>query len=547
MTGSRSLEAWLPKGGGNVAAAAFIIAAASFASRILGVFRDRILASQFGAGDVLDVYYAAFRAPDFIYNLLIVGALSAGFIPVFIATRLKAIKAESKPDSHWYLVNDVLTIGVSMIVILAAIFVLFAHKIIPWVTPGFAPDKINEVISLSRIMFLSPILLSASAIIGGVLQSTRQWFIYSLAPIFYNIGIIIGALFFQPILGISGLAWGVVVGAAMHFLIQLPKVYQLGWRWHFVWDLKLPALREIGRLMIPRTLALSVTQINLLLLTALASYLAAGSVTIFNLAVNLSMVPVALIGISYAMAVFPILSEAVASDDKDVFRGAFLKTVRQIMFFIIPATVIIILLRAQIVRALLGSGAFDWSDTILTFETLRWLAVSLFAQALLPLLIRAFYAKHDTRTPLYIGVAGDITTLFISFYLLNSLGILALAIGFTVGSIVQVLGLWLALRIKIGNLSEQNLLWAVFQLTIAGFFMAFVTQGLKTGLGEFLGTATFITIAIQGTVSAFGGIVAYALVLLLFGSPELHELLVGVRRRLMILPVNEGIDETEGV
>ena len=543
------LKRWLAEDHGGVAAAALIIAAASFGSRLLGVFRDRILASQFGAGNVLDVYYAAFRVPDFMYNLLIVGALSAGFIPVFIAVRQRNPEATlDNPDGHWYLVNSFFTVSIIAISVLAGILALTIGYLAPVITPGFEPDKVAEVARLSRIMLLSPLLLGMSAIVGGVLQSFRLFFIYSLAPIFYNVGIIIGALFLVPRFGIEGLAWGVVLGAVMHFSIQLPTALKLGWRIRPVFDLRLPALQKIGRLMVPRTLALGVTQVNLLVLTVLASYLTAGSVAIFNLATNLNAMPAALIGVSYALAVFPTLAERAVSGDQIGFRDSFSKTVRQILFFIMPATVLMVLLRAQIVRSILGSGAFDWTDTVLTFETLQWLTVSLFAQALVPLLVRAFYAHHDTRTPLLIGAVGDGVTLFASLQLISSYGVLGLAAAFSIGSIVQVLGLWLALHWRLGNLGERPTVQSLGQLIVGGLAMAFVTQGLKTGLGQFLGTQTFLAIATQGSLAALGGIATYMLVLLLMGSVELGEFVAAFRRRVAEVPVTvEGLSETEGV
>lgn len=531
---------------GSVAASAFVIASASLGSRLLGVFRDRILAGQFGAGNVLDVYYAAFRIPDLIYNLIIVGALSAGFIPVFIAERQRSQAVSGRRATHWYLVNAVLSIAFAGLVLISVVLAFTVTRLTPWITPGFDAAKMAAVAKLSRIMFFSPVLLGVSAIIGGVLQSHRRFFAFALAPISYNIGIILGALFLVPWWGVSGLAWGVVLGAGLHLAVQFPSALRLGWRMQWVWDLRFPGVREIGRLMVPRTLALGVTQLNLLILTVLASYLTTGSVAVFNLATNLGMVPVALVGISYALAVFPVMAETAGHHD-ELFRETFARTVRQILFFVVPATILMILLRAQIVRAILGSGAFDWTDTVLTFEALRWLAVSLFAQAIIPLLVRAFYAHHDTRTPLIVGAIGDLTTLGVSFWLIDGYGVIGLAMAFSARAVVQALGLWVTLHWRIGDLGERGVVRALRQFTVAGVALAFVAQGIKIGLGQLTGTKTLAAIVLQGGVAAVSGLVAYGLVLLLWGSAELFELWAAVRQRMAPVPVTEGLDETEGM
>jgi len=536
---------WLTRPSISITGAAAVIAAASFMSRLLGVFRDRVLAGQFGAGESLDVYYAAFRVPDLIYNLLIVGALSAGFIPVFVATRKRSQEGEAEA---WRLTNAFLTTTFVSLLIICALGAIFIKQIVPMVTPGFSSEKTAAVAALSRIMFLSPLLLGISAVVGGVLQSFRNFFVFSLAPIFYNIGIIIGALVFVPWLGLTGLAWGVVLGAALHLAVQLPAAIRLGWPIGWAWDLRDKGLRSIWRLTVPRTLSLGVTQMNLLILTVIASYLASGSVAVFNLATNLYMLPVATVGIAYALAVFPTLSEKAAMDNWAGFKDSLRETVQHAFFFIVPSTVLLLLLRAQIVRAVLGSGAFDWTDTVLTFETLRFLTYSLFAQALIPILARAFYACQNTMTPLVVGVAGDFVTIFFGFVLVGSYGIMGLAAAFSIGSIVQVLGLWLALRWRVGKLGEGHLLEALWSFTLAGLVMAFVTQGVKTGLGQLLGTTTLLDIVLQGGLAGLAGLITYAAILYLRESEELDELMASWRWRPAAIEISqEGLDEGEGI
>lgn len=521
----------------SVVGAAVTIAAASFFSRLLGVFRDRILAGSFGAGDTLDIYYTAFRVPDLVYNLLIVGALSAGFIPTFIGARQRG-------EDQWRLANAFLSVVLVGLMVAAIMAMVFMPQLAPLIAPGFDAEKTAEVARLSRIMFLSPILLGVSAVIGGVLQSYRQFFVYSLAPIFYNVGIIVGALFFVPYFGTTGLAWGVVLGALLHLMVQWPMAHGLGWNLRFRWEPRHPGLRTIGEATLPRVVALGAAQLNVFVLTIIASYLSSGSVAVFNLAMNLNLMPVGLIGISYALAAFPTLSERAAAKDTEGFRTAFSESVRQVLFFILPAAVFIVLLRAQLVRAVLGSGAFDWADTILTFETLQWLAIGLFAQALTPLLVRSFYARHDSMTPLVVSVLGDMTTIFLAVQLMSEYGVQGLAMAFSAGVIVQTVGLWLSLHWYVGDLDERATLHSLWKFTIACGVAAVVLQGVKTGVGAFVGTETFSDVALQGGLAGISGLLTYGAVLAILRSSELETFLMAVRRRFSVISMErEGLEQ----
>src|SRR6056297_3415732 len=292
----------------SITIAATLVAFSSLASRFLGIFRDRILAGEFGAGNTLDVYYAAFRVPDLIFNLLVMGALTAGFIPILTflikdsgCGKIFSFK-ESPNKEAWYLVNNLLNILLLTLMVLSFLGVVFAPYLVDLIAPGFGPEKQSLTVGLTRIMFLSPIFLGISSILGGILQSFKRFFVYSLAPIFYNLGIIIGALYLVPFLGIYGLAWGVALGAFLHMAVQLPVALKLGYRYRPVFNLKSKNLVKIGKMMIPRTMTLAISQINLLVITIFASTLASGSLSVFNFANNLQSFPVGVFGISFAIA-----------------------------------------------------------------------------------------------------------------------------------------------------------------------------------------------------------------------------------------------------
>jgi putative peptidoglycan lipid II flippase len=491
----------------SVVSAAFVITLSGLVSRILGLVRDRFLASTFGAGDTLDVYYAAFRVPDLIYNLLILGALSAAFIPVFTS-----LVSQDKEGEAWELASGIMNIAIIFIVVLSGMFAIFAPFIMKVLTPGFSPEKMDQVVYFTRIMFLSPLFLGISGIFGGILTSFKRFLIYSLAPVLYNIGIIIGVLFFVKLFGPIGLAWGVVFGAFLHMITQYPAAKNLGFRhsWSFMMHFSNSEVRKVFRLMIPRTLGIAISQINLLVITIFASTLAAGSLAVFNFAQNLQSVPLGIFGISFSIAVFPTLSHFAAKKEDANFIMSFSQTFRQILFFVIPASVFILLLRAQLVRVILGTGKFDWEDTRLTFACLGILSASLFAQSVIPLLARSFYAIHDTKTPFYIAIASETVNIGTVLLLINKYQILSLAIAFSLASIVQMMLLLFWLRMRYDNLDDKNIISTVIKIALATIGSGVGIQAAKYFIGQAVDMDTFLGVFGQFTISAIVGVLIFA-------------------------------------
>lgn len=513
----------------SIVGAAVIIGLASFVSRLIGILRDRILVHLFGAGNVLDSYYAAFRIPDFIYNLLIVGALSAGFIPVFIK-----VFTQDK-EYGWKITNSIINILIFVMLPVCGLLFIFTPQLTHLLVPGFSPEKMQTTSMLTRIMFLSPILLGLSGIVGGVLQATKNFLIYSLTPIMYNIGIIVGATVLYPIFGIKGLAYGVVLGALMHLVIQLPSLLRQGFHYRPQMMWKDKNVREIGKMMIPRTLGLASNQLNLLIITILSSTLTSGSIAIFNLANNLQYFPIGIIGISFAVAAFPTLTELFALGKKEEMTHNISLTVRQIIFLIMPITIILLILRAQIVRVVLGTGQFDWQATIATADALAFFSLSLFAQCLIPLLARAFYAIHNTWLPFAIGIASDVANVALGIYFKDILGVSGLAISFSVSMIIQVCLLWIMLRKKLGTLHEGKILYALFKISIATMLMAIIIQSLKYPLASLVDMTKFWGIFTQGLVAGITGLLIYGLTLYLLKLEEMMQLKDGLKRRWLKL------------
>lgn len=500
----------------SITVAATLVAFSSLASRFLGIFRDRILAGEFGAGNTLDVYYAAFRIPDLIFNLLVLGALSAGFIPIFA----NLIKSESDENKEaWELANNILNILLLFLVLVSIVGIIFAPQLTKLIAPGFGPEKQALTANLTRIMFLSPIFLGISSVLGGILQSFKRFFVYSLSPIMYNLGIIAGALYLVPIWGIYGLAWGVALGAFMHMFVQLPLVYKLGFKYKFEFGLKSKNLRKIGKMTAPRTMTLAVSQINLLVITILASGLVSGSLAVFNFANNLQAFPVGIFGISFAIAAFPTMSQ-VAHDTKKFVQN-FSATFRKILFFIVPSTVLLITLRAQVVRVILGTGQFDWQDTVLTLDALGFFAISLFAQATIPLLIRAFYAKHNAITPFIIGLFAAFVNAAAAWYFSRIYGVAGLALGFSLANIANFVLLWLLLHLKFKNLDEIKILFSTIKFSVGAIACGLAVQEIKPLVASLVDMNKFWGIFSQGLLAGVGGILVYFMVCYILRSEEL--------------------------
>lgn len=461
----------------SIGAAALIIAFSGILSRILGFLRDRMLAGTFGAGDALDAYYAAFRIPDLFYGLLIAGALSAAFVPLFTE-----LQEEGRPLESWKLTRGLLQVIALTLGTLSFVGILFAPYIVNFLVPGFEEGQKEVTVTLTRIMLISPVFLGLSAVFGGVLVSLKRFVVYSLAPVFYNIGIILGIYFLVPTYGIYGVAWGVVVGALLHMLVQYPAFLSSGFvparETFFFWQDK--HLRSVITLMIPRSLSMGITQFSLFIVTIFASTLSAGSLAAFNFANNIQSVPLGIFGVAFSLAVFPVLSVFAAKKKHEDFFYSVINTSKRILFFVIPVSIAMILFRAQFVRIILGSGAFDWEDTIMTFEILQYFALSLFAQCLIPLFARSFFALKNTKTPLYIALFSEVIHIISLVLLLPYFEERALAISFSIGTIINFVLLYLALRKQSVVWKDKEFFWPVGKMLLAAIIAGTVAQVSKS-------------------------------------------------------------------
>ena len=426
----------------TVLSAASLIMVMIVASRILGLIRQRVLANYFPPSD-LSLFFAAFRLPDTIFEVLVFGTFSSAFIPVFS----RALKDGQR--RAWAIAGRVVTIGLIIFVGAAAVLSIWAPQIYSVIAPGYGTAETNKIALLARILFAAQGFFVISYVLTGVLESLRRFLVPALAPLFYNLGIIFGTILLAPRIGLWAPAIGVVIGAMAHFLIQYPLSKKLGFK--FVWDLKRdPDVKKVGKLALPRVIDMAFDQIGKTTELFLASIISQASYAYYTFANTLQLLPVTLFGTSLAKAVLPLLSRA--DGDQKEFRKILLTAVFQAMFFTLPLSAFLIVLRIPLVRLVYGTKIFDWEATVQTGMVLSVYAVGVVAQTLMSILARAFFALHDTKTPVrvsFIGLALLVTGDFLLVWKLG-LPVWALAASFSFSVIVEAIILTALIHKRIG-------------------------------------------------------------------------------------------------
>ncbi len=520
----------------SISSASLILAISYLLSAVLGLLRDRLLAGTFGAGNELDVYYAAFTVPDFIALILIFGAIAAAVIPIFSSYLIK------DKEEAWKYVSTLLNVFLGFLIIVCLILIIFTPVIVSITAPGFSGHKKDLAVMLMRIMFLSPIILGASNMISGILQVFHRFLVTALAPLLYNLGIIIGILFFVPHFGLSGLAWGVVFGGILHLLIQMPAFFHSGFKYRPDFNFMDPGVVKTIKLMIPRSLGLGAGQLNTIATTAIASTLMAGSIAVFNLANNLSSILVNAVAVSVSTASFPAMSMAFLREENEEFLRKFSSIFRQIIFLTVPISLLILILRAQIVRVVLGVGKFGWADTKLTTACLAILAFNLIAQAFILFLSKTFYAAHNTKIPAIISGATVAFNIVLSLllvwlikispgfyiFLQNSLrlggvanvGVIGLSLAYTITAILESSLLLFMFYKKFPKLKGKEISDSLYKILIASFIMAVLTFIVRQLLGSIVSLQTFWGIFFQLIVSGTVGGATYAITTHLLKSSE---------------------------
>lgn len=490
----------------SIRRATLVIAIFSVAAKIIGLARDAVFSNIFGTSEVIDAYFAAFRLPDFIFNLLILGTFSVAFIPVFSDYLIKDRKRA------YELASSILNFTLAMILVLTVLGYIFLEPLVSLMAPGLSGATRDLTRTFTAIFLLSPVFLTLSSIVSSILNAEKKFALVAAAPLIYNLSIIFGAVFLYPTIGVSGLAWGVVLGALLHLLIQLPGLRHVGFKYSLAVAYRDPAFGKFWRLYWPRILSMGTNQVTLLIATFFGSYLSTGSLSSFYYANNLQSVFLSVFAVSFAVAVFPVLSDQFNKGDENGFKDIIAKTTNQILFFIIPLSTLMLVLRAQIVRLVLGVGAgtsFSFEDTRIVSLNLGLFAVSLFAQALIPLYARAFYARHNTVTPMVIGFITIIVNVVLTYFAVDKFGVPGMVLAFSATSILQLVILVMELHHKIGSLRDEYLTLNTLKIVIASACGGIAAYMMLYAVAPFVDMQTYWGILIQGSISGIIGALVY--------------------------------------
>lgn len=483
-------------------------------SNVLGLLRNVIIANRVGIvyGTIapLDNYYAAFLLPDFLYSILIVGALSSAILPLLVK-----IDTTGDDTKFWRTYNLLLSTGITVMVF-GLIFLYFVlPTVMAYLFPGFSAQSLEQTTKLAQAMLLSPLFFTVSQLASSALQAKRRFLAPALAPIVYNLSIISAALLI-PRFGMTGLVYGVVMGAALHFLVQLPSLLAMGWRFQFITGFRDPYIRHVVKLMIPRTIALTSAQLLLIAFYRIASNFHSGAISIYKLTDDLQNAPVLLLANSLAMAILPDFARHFAREEHTEFANLVSKALRLIFFIFLPVTTFLLIYRSPIINLYISIGhRISGAEVAITIATFTYFVMSLFFQGAVLLLARAYFARSDTFRPTVYVVISLIVAWIVAKTLAaeTNLGVPGLAIAFSIGSFLNAVLLWLNLRIPLTTIThdaknQQNLLPVLFGGLLAALFfwlakLALESLVLSVGLSPSLGNLLTV---LGGLI---GGILVY--------------------------------------
>ncbi|HVN16787.1 MAG TPA: murein biosynthesis integral membrane protein MurJ [Anaerolineales bacterium] len=512
----------------QIARAAGTIMAAFALSNLIGLVRQILISRAFGTDQAIDAFYAASTYPDLIFSLVAGGALSSAFIPTFTG-----FLAKEDRTSAWKLASSIINLILILLTALSIVSAIFSTQIIRYIlAPDFSASQQALAASLLRVLLISPAIFGVSGLLMGILNAHQRFLLPALAPSMYWIGMIFGLIVLVPSMGIYGLAWGAVVGAFFHLAVQIPDLIRLPVRTYlFTLGLDNPAVREVGRLMGPRLLGVAVVQLNFVVNVIIASGLSEGSLSAIKYAWQVMTMPEVVIAQAIAIAALPTFSAQAALGNTDHMRSSLAATLRGVLFLSLPASLGLILLRQPLISALFQRGTFDAHSTDLVAWALLWYAAGLLGHNVVEVLSRAFYALHDTKTPVFVGAAAMTLNVILSF----AFAALFSRIGWMPHG-------GLALANSFATALEGSTLFILMRGRLKGIEGKSVADGFLRALGASLGMTIVLVIWMQAFGSlnrwivALGGValggVVYALVMWMLKVPEIKMLTVAVSNRL---------------
>lgn len=507
-----------------LARAGLVVTAAYLLSRVLGWVRLVVISSLFGANADLDAYFAAFRIPDAIFQLVAAGALSSALIPV-----LAGLHAGEEEERAWRVVATVVNLMLLALLALSVVVALAAPVLIPLVTPGFDAVETELTVRLSRVMLLSPILLALGAVATSVLNARGRFAASAVAPLLYNVVIILAAVLLAPTLGVDGLAIGVVLGSLAHLAVQLPAIVRLpSFGYDFAVDLRDPAARQALLLMAPRAIGLGVTQITFIVNTTLASGLGTGSIVAYNIAFTVMQIPLGVIGVPLGVVLLPSMSRSIAVGDLRGFGQLVVRSLRLLLYVMLFLTAMTMVLRRQLVTLLFDYGNFDQRAIDLTANTLLFFTLGLAAHAMIVVLARAFYAGQDTRTPVMAAVLAVVVNVVVSVLTAGSLGLSGLALGIASGAWVEAAVLLVLLWRRAATLPIAGLVRAGVEFVVGAVLAGVTAFGMVGVTGALFGThdPSKLLVLVQATLAFLAAAAVYVAYSLVVRIPEFRQTLV---------------------
>jgi putative peptidoglycan lipid II flippase len=497
----------------SILSGATVLMIAVFASRFLGLIRNRLLVQNFNTSQT-DIFFAAFGLPDLLFQILILGSLSVAFIPVFTEELHKKGEDEAFKFASTILNLSLLVFGLA--VFLSIIFVAPLNSLF---VPGFKGEQKILTDQITQIILIAQLILVVGTFFVGVAHTYQRFIISAVAPIFYNLGIIVGILFLTDLFGMHGLGYGVVLGALLHVLVQLPLIKSLGFKYRFSVDFFNSGVKEVFRLMSIRNIGLVAEQVSERVGIALASLLPASSITVLTFSQQLYAVPIGLFGATIAQAALPVLSKEYARNEIESFKITLLTTLHQILFLTLPAAAILIVLRIPVVRLVFGADLFSWDDTVLTGRTVSLFAIGLAAQSAVLLLVRAFYAMKNTKIPVVVSLISVTINIILSvlFVLVWHFDVWTIGLAYSISAITSAILLIYFLNRRINGFNNTNLTIPIFKMLIAASASAFALYIPMKSLDQlvFDTTRTINLIFLTGIASAIGLTIYLILVWLL--------------------------------
>ena len=501
---------------GGVAKAAGIIMISMIISRVIGYLRDVVIAFEIGQNNFTDAYNTAFTIPDYLYALLVGGALSSAFIPVFAS-----YISTDKEEEAWETASIVFNLSMSLMLLGILIGVVWAPQLVHWLAPGYSPKIAALTVKLTRIMFAQALFMGLAGLSMGILNSYKHFLMPAIGSVLYNlITVALGwllAVYFH--LGIMGFTLGVVAGAVANFAVQVPKLIQLGLKYRFTFNLRHPGVKKIFALMVPVVIGLSVTQFNVIVNQNLGSRIP-GIVTALKMASRLMQIPIGTFAVAVAIAMFPTLTEFAAKKRMEDFKRSMSLGIRSIVFITLPAAAGLIALRVPIVRVLYQQGAFSSTDTLITAHALLFYSLGMIGYAAQQLLNRTFYALQDTWTPVSVGVISIVINIVLSLTLIGPLGYGGLALAYSIAGLFMMLALLYFLRRKIGAINGRELVISFCRSFLASVIMGVVVYLTASCLENTLDMTIKINQIIQVVTGVGLGCGVYAVFAFAFRSDE---------------------------